>query len=146
MTSQTHKFNYYQDSQIQAVELPYKNDSMSALIILPNKDIDMNNYINNNNVNNDLINKIINGMKSANVKLSLPKFEVGFYSKLKDILKRLKMATPFTGAADFSGINDSCWFYIEEVIHKTYLKVEEIGIEASGATIVNMRKGFLLLK
>ena len=44
MMSQTHEFNYYQDSEIQAIELPYKNDSMSALIILPNKDIDINDY------------------------------------------------------------------------------------------------------
>ena len=31
MMSQTHEFNYYQDSEIQAVELPFKNDSMREL-------------------------------------------------------------------------------------------------------------------
>ena len=140
MMLQTHEFNYYEDSQIQAVELPYKNDSMSALIILPNKDVDINNFINQNNVNDDFIKKVIEGMKSRNVKLSLPKFEVGFYSKLKNILQRLKMETPFTGAADFSGINGSGGLYIDDVIHKTYLKVDEIGSEAAGVTIVDMRK------
>ena len=139
--TQTHEFNYYQDSEIQAIELPYKNDSMSALIILPNKDIDINNYINNKNVNDDLVKKIDNGMKSTYVKLSLPKFEVGFYSKLKDVLRRLKMEIPFTGAADFSGINGSGGLYIDDVIHKTYLKVDEIGSEAAGVTVVDMRKG-----
>jgi serpin B len=141
MMSQTHEFNYYQDSEIQAVELPYKNDSMSALIILPNKDIDINNYINKNNVNDELVKKIDNGMKSTYVKLSLPKFEVGFYSKLKDVLRRLNMVIPFTGAADFSGINGSGGLYIDDVIHKTYLKVDEIGSEAAGVTVVDMRKG-----
>ena len=141
MMSQTHEFNYYQDSQIQAVELPFKNDSMSALIILPNKDIDINNYINQKKVNDDLIQKVIDGMKSTYVKLSLPKFEVGFYSKLKEVLQRLKMVTPFTGAADFSRINGSGGLYIDNVIHKTYLKVDEIGSEAAGVTVVDMRKG-----
>ena len=140
MMSQIHKFNYYQDSQIQAIELPYKNDSMSALILLPNKDIDINNYINLYNVNDDFIQKVIVGMQSTNVKLSLPKFEVGFYSKLKEVLQRLEMETPFTGAADFSGINGSGGLYIDNVIHKTYLKVDEIGSEAAGVTIVDMRK------
>jgi len=140
MMLQTHEFNYYEDSQIQAVELPYKNDSMSALIILPNKDVDINNFINQNNVNDDFFKKVIDGMKSRNVKLSLPKFEVGFYSKLKNVLQRLKMETPFTGAADFSGINGSGGLYIDDVIHKTYLKVDEIGSEAAGVTIVDMRK------
>ena len=140
MMSQIHEFNYYQDSQIQAIELPYKNDSMSALILLPNKDIDINNYINLYNVNDDFIQKVIVGMQSTNVKLSLPKFEVGFYSKLKEVLQRLEMETPFTGAADFSGINGSGGLYIDNVIHKTYLKVDEIGSEAAGVTIVDMRK------
>ena len=141
MMLQTHQFNYYQDSEIQAVELPYKNDSMSALIILPNKDIDINNYINKKNVNDELVKKVVNGMKTTYVKLSLPKFEVGFYSKLKDVLRRLNMVTPFTGVADFSGINGSGGLYIDDVIHKTYLKVDEIGSEAAGVTVVDMRKG-----
>ena len=141
MMLQTHEFNYYQDSEVQAVELPYKNDSMSALIILPNKDIDINDYINKKNVNDDLVKKVVNGMKSTYVKLSLPKFEVEFYRKLKDVLRRLKMVTPFTGAADFSGINGSGGLYIDDVIHKTYLKVDEIGSEAAGVTVVDMRKG-----
>jgi len=139
--SQLHEFNYYQDSQIQAVELPYKNDSMSALIILPNKNIDINNYINQYNVNDEFIKKVVDGMVPTYVKLSLPKFEVGFYSKLKEVLQRLEMVTPFTGAADFSGINGSGGLYIDDVIHKTYLKVDEIGSEAAGVTVVDMRKG-----
>ena len=139
--SQTHEFNYYQDSKIQVVELPYKNDSMSAIIILPNKDVDINNYINYYNINDDFINKIKDGMVSTYVKLSLPKFEVEFYGKLKEILKRLGMVTPFGSGADFSGINGSGGLYIDDVIHKTYLKVDEIGSEAAGVTIVDMRKG-----
>lgn len=139
--SQTHEFNYYQDSKIQVVELPYKNDSMSAIIILPNKDVDINNYINYYNINDEFINKIKDGMVSTYVKLSLPKFEVEFYGKLKEILKRLGMVTPFGSGADFSGINGSGGLYIDDVIHKTYLKVDEIGSEAAGVTIVDMRKG-----
>ena len=139
--SQTHEFNYYQDSKIQVVELPYKNDSMSAIIILPNKDVDINNYINYYNINDEFINKIKDEMVSTYVKLSLPKFEVEFYGKLKEILKRLGMVTPFGSGADFSGINGNGGLYIDDVIHKTYLKVDEIGSEAAGVTIVDMRKG-----
>ena len=139
--SQTHEFNYYQDSKIQVVELPYKNDSMSAIIILPNKDVDINNYINYYNINDEFINKIKDEMVSTYVKLSLPKFEVEFYGKLKEILKRLGMVTPFGSGADFSGINGSGGLYIDDVIHKTYLKVDEIGSEAAGVTIVDIRKG-----
>ena len=144
--TQTHEFKYYQNKEIQAVELPYKNDSMSAVIILPNKDVDLNNYINLYNVNDEFVNKVLDGMVDTCIKLNLPKFEVEFYSKLKEVLQRLGMVKPFSGDADFSGINGSGGLYIDNVIHKTYLKVDEIGSEAAGVTIVDMRKSAPIAK
>lgn len=138
--TQTQIFKFYKDSEIQAIELPYKNDSMSAIILLPNKDMDLNTYINLYNVNDEFINKVLEGMIETGVKLNMPKFEVGFYMKLKEVLKRLGMVKPFEIDADFSGINGEGGLYINEVIHKTYLKVDEIGSEAAGVTIVDMRK------
>ena len=38
------KFNYYEDKDVQ-IELPYKSDSMSAVIILPNKNKNINDFI-----------------------------------------------------------------------------------------------------
>ena len=146
MMTQTHEFMYYQDSDIQAIELPYKNDSMSAVLLFPTKKGDLNTYINQYNINDEYIHKILDGMVETPIRLDLPKFEVEFYSKLKDVLKRLGMVIPFGGDADFSGINGSGGLYIDDVIHKTYLKVDEIGSEAAGVTIVDMRKGILMPK
>ena len=119
--SQNHEFMYYQDKEIQAIELPYKNDSMSAIIILPNNDININNYVNLLNINDEFENKILDKMVRTKIQLYLPKFEVGFDGKLKDVLIRLGMIKPFELNADFSGINEVGGIYIEDVIHKTYL-------------------------
>ena len=137
--TQTREFKYYQNKEIQAIELPYKNDSMSAVILLPNKGIDLNNYVNLNNVNDEFINTVLEGMVETTVKINLPKFEVEYYGKLKEVLQRLGMVKAF-GDADFSGINGAGGLYIDNVIHKTYLKVDEIGSEAAGVTVVDMRK------
>ncbi len=142
--TQIHSFNYYQNKEIQAIELPYKNDSMSAVILLPNKDVDLNDYVNLNNVNDEYINKVLDGMVETSVQLILPKFEVEFYSKFKEVLQRLGMLKAFDDA-DFSGINGAGGLYIDNVIHKTYLKVDEIGCEAAGVTVVDMRKGLPLV-
>ena len=139
MMKQNHRFMYYQDEEIQAIELPYKNDSMSAVIILPNKDVDINNYVNLLNVNDEFIYNILEQMTGKVVQLNLPKFEVGFYAQLKEVLIRLGMVKPFERDADFSGINEIGGIYIDDVIHKTYLKVDEIGSEAAGITIVDIR-------
>ena len=144
MMTQTHEFMFYKDTDIQAIELPYKNDSMSAIIILPNKDEDLNEYINLYNINDEFVNKVIEGMVETGVRLNMPKFEVGFYMKLKDVLKRLGMVKAFEIDADFSGINGEGGLYIDDVIHKTYLKVDEIGSEAAGVTVVDMRKSEIL--
>ena len=137
--SQNHVFMYYQDKEIQAIELPYKNDSMSAIIILPNNDININNYVNLLNVNDELVNKILDKMVRKKIQLYLPKFEVEFGQTLKDVLIRLGMVKPFELDADFSGINEVGGIYIADVIHKTYLKVDEIGSEAAGIAVVDLR-------
>jgi serpin B len=43
--SNTKHYSYFEDSNLQAIDLKYKKDAMSALIILPNKKIDINEFI-----------------------------------------------------------------------------------------------------
>ena len=45
-------FNFYADKEVQIVELPYKEDSMSAVILLPNKDLNINDFISDLNEKN----------------------------------------------------------------------------------------------
>jgi len=137
--TQTQYFNYYEDKSVQVVELPYKNDSMSAIVILPNEKTDLNTYL--NSLDDEVLNTYIAGLKSTGVRLNLPKFEIEFKNKYKDILMRLGMVQAFSGGADFSGIKCSGGIHINDVIHKTYLRVDEYGSEAAAVTVVEMRKG-----
>ena len=50
-------FNYYEDKEMQIIELPYTKDSMSAIIILPNEDIEINDYI--SDLNDDKLQKLM---------------------------------------------------------------------------------------
>jgi len=134
---QTRNFKYYEDKSVQVVELPYKNDSMSAIVILPNEQTDLNTYL--KSLDDEVLNTLLAGLSSIRVKLSLPKFEIEFKNKFKDILKRLGMIQAFGGNADFSGIKCSGGICINDVIHKTYLKVDENGSEAAAVTVVDMK-------
>ena len=140
--TQTKNFNYYEDKSVQVVELPYKNDSTSAIVILPQEKIDLDTYL--KSLDDNMLNTILAGLKSKKVRLSLPKFEIEFETKLKDILIRLGMVQAFNGNADFSGIKCSGGIHINDVIHKTYLKVDEKGTEAAAVTVVDMIRGALL--
>ena len=131
------KFNYYEDTDIQVIELPYTKDSMSAIIILPNKDLDINDYI--SELDYDKIQKMLKRMFTEEVELNLPKFELDFTSGLNEVLKKMGMVKPFDQAkADLTGIRDENDIYISSVVQKAYLKVDEKGTEAAAATVVDI--------
>ena len=134
--TQTKNFNYYEDNNVQVVELPYKNDSTSAIVILPKDKIDVDTYL--KSLDDNELNTILAGFTSKRVSLSLPKFEIEFETKFKDILMKLGMVQAFDITADFSGIKCSGGIKVNDVIHKTYLKVDEKGTEAAAVTAVDM--------
>ena len=140
MSQLTH-FKYYEDNQVQAVELPYKKDKMSALVILPRKNVDINKYILSLDTEKDSLSNIVSNLKSHKVSLELPKFELEFSSSLKEVLQKMGMEKAFTNNADFSGLRKDAILKIDEVLHKTYLKVNEDGTEAAAVTAVIITYG-----
>jgi len=134
--NQIEYFNYYEDKKVQVIELRFQNDFMSAIIILPSDQIDINTYINYLPMSRDEFPTLLKQLKRAKVHLQLPKFEVNFEKELNDILIDLGMYSAFNDDADFSGLRKEGGLYISKVIHKTYLKVNEEGTEAAAVTIV----------
>ena len=128
-------YNYYEDSKQQIIELPYTKDYMSAIIILPSKNIDINDYI--SELDDYNIQKLIKKMTQKEVQLQLPKFELEFSSKLNDILQKMGMVQVFDQSlADLTGMKEERDIYIGTVLQKTYLKVDEKGSEAAAITTV----------
>ena len=59
---------------------------------------------------------------------------------MKTVLNKLGMSEAFNpGKADLSGLFGSKGVWIDDVIHKTFLKVEEVGTEAAAVTAVVIR-------
>ena len=141
--STKNNFNYYGDSEAQIIELPYKKDSMSAVIILPRKE-SVNDYI--SKLNDEKLQNLLERMHSQEVTIDLPKFQLEFSSSLKKALQKLGMTTPFTEDADFKEINQELILYIFDVVQKTFLKVDEKGTEAAAATYVDIGANSLPLE
>ena len=138
MMQTTKHFNYFSDSNLQSIELRFKKESTSAIIILPNKNININEFIELLSKDNDYLYTIINNMKNSKVDLKLPKFELTYSKSLKEILKFMGVNLPFEKNADFSKIRIQNDIFINDIIHKTYLKVNEDGTEAAAITMVEM--------
>ena len=132
----TKYFQYYEDKEVQLVELPYKKDSMSEIVILPNKNKNINEFI--SELNDEKLQSLLKKMRTVKVRLELPKFEFEFTSELNIVLMKLGMNDAFIkNTANFNGLGKH--FYIDKVIQKTYLKVDEEGTEAAAITIITGR-------
>jgi len=130
-------FQYYEDREVQLIRLPYKKDSMSAIIILPNENKNINEFI--SELNDEKLQSLLKRMGREKVRLQLPKFELEFSSMLNSVLKKLGMNDAFNEIkANLEGIGKN--LYIGEVIQKTYLKVDESGTEAAAVTVVTVKE------
>ncbi len=133
MMFQKNKFNYYQDEYSQVLEMPYKGNELSMIIVLPKPGYSLSELM--DNMNAQTFGYYKPGLEEKTVNLFLPKFNFTSEFELTTELKQLGLIDPFIGSADFSGIAPKGLF-ISNVIHKTFIEVNEKGSEAAAATAV----------
>lgn len=129
---------YFENDDVQVLELPYKEFEFSAIIILPRTKLSLDAYI--SKVNETEIHEYMkSGSGNVSVNLKLPKFEFKYSSNLKKVLSKMGMESCFGAKADFSALSEAPLF-ISDVIHKTFIKVDEVGTEAAAVTAVMMTR------
>lgn len=110
------------------VELPYAGDRLAMVLVLPEPDADPT----------TVVIPSLEGLDSAKVRLSVPRWDTESSLSLAEVLGALGMPTAFTDAADFSGMTTQEQFVIGAVIHQANITVDEDGTEAAAATAVIM--------
>jgi serpin B len=127
---------FYEDDEIKALEILYKGEKKSMLIILP-KETDGWRLI-GRILSPDRMKIISREMKVQEVEIAIPKFSFESQFNLKETLMQMGMKEPFSNDADFSGMTDENDLKIDDVIHKAFIEVNETGTEAAAATAVIM--------
>jgi serpin B len=135
MMHQTEDFSYSAGDGYQAVELKYDGNELSMVIILPT---DGNFEQFEQSLDAAKLQEIIDELHTASVALSMPKFEYSSQFSVKDALEAMGMTDAFDTAADFSGMDGTYDLYIEDVVHKAFVSVDEAGTEAAAASAVVM--------
>jgi serpin B len=136
MMSQCKTFNYFADNQCQVLELPYKGNSVSMIIMLPDNNISLADFV--KNANSKLFEDYCKKLNRETVEVRIPKFTFSSEFTLNDVLIRMGMPDAFTADADFSGMAPG--LFISLVKHKAFIEVNEKGSEAAAATAVVMTK------
>lgn len=126
-------FNFYSHNDFQMLEMPYGSGKYSMLIFLPETGKKTGDVI--SILDSENLNSWISKLSEQKKKVFLPKFEFKFDDSLVDELTALGMTDAFNDAkANLSGISDAAKLVISEVMHKSYIKVDERGTEAAAVT------------
>ncbi|NCQ35578.1 serpin family protein [bacterium] len=132
MMAETEMFGYAAAEGYQAVELPYDGGDFSMLILLP---AEGQFATFEESLDAGRVGSVVSGLRTANVRLTLPKFTYSMRLGLKQTLAAMGMKDAFEpGAADLSGMDGSPDLFIMDVLHKAYVNVNEAGTEAAAAT------------
>jgi len=134
MMSQHELHPYGEGDGYAAVELEYDAPELSMVLVLPDAGrfdeieaaFDESTYA-----------ELEATLREHSVELTMPTFEYEVSFSLKDTLVALGMIAAFEpGTADFSGMDGSHDLYIQAVLHKAFIRVDEAGTEAAAATAV----------
>ena len=130
--------DYRETDQFQAASLPYGDGRFSLDIVLPKrvdgldavvKSLDAKSWSN-----------LISQMELREATVLLPRFQVSYTDDLTEPLKSLGMGSAFKPGANFipMGLEQG---YIDKVLHKAILQVDEEGTVAAAATMEAMAAG-----
>ena len=134
---QTEEFGYTETDEVQLLEMPYEDDEISMVVVLPTDPLGLSDL--EATLTSAQLDEWIGDATTTEVRVWLPSFEMDYELPLKETLETLGMTDMFEElGADFTGLvaqeDMEVNYYVSAARHKAYLKVDEQGTEAAAAT------------
>ena len=127
----------YRGDGVTVVDLPYGGQAFSMTILVPDSPQGIDALV--GGLTQEQWSSWIAGLDSTGLVVSMPKFKLEYEIKLNDVLQGLGMAVAFApGEADFTRMYVPGGIWIDWVLHKTFVDVNEEGTEAAAVTAVAM--------
>lgn len=135
MMSHICSYSYLEAKSFRAIGLPYGEGRGSMYIFLPEPSSNLDDFLEDLNAEN-WKNWLSQFREELDLRLIMPRFRLEYKVLLNDVLKALGMEIAFDpNRANLWGIAPR--LFIEKVIHKTFLAVNEEGTEAAAVTLVD---------
>ncbi len=134
--------NYTDENGVKIIEIPYlnredkldnKTGEFAGRERLENIDVSMYVMMSDNSFLPEKSLKEAN-FSSVYADLSLPKFDIEYSTGLEKILKDIGVKKAFTDVAEFGDMFNEGNMFISDILHKTYITVDEEGTEAAAVT------------
>lgn len=131
---------YLDDGKATGFIKPYAGDKYSFVALLPNEEIGLQDYL--AGLSGASFLRVLDQAQEVTVSATMPKFSYAYTVQMNDCLKELGMPSAFSASqADFSRLGKSSRgnIFIGEVLHKTFIAVDERGTKAGAVTKVEMQ-------
>lgn len=130
-------YAYIPEDNCQILEMAYKGEELSMIIILPVEIEDETTGLEKleKELTYEKFRLWTRMLHPLEVEVKIPRFKMEVAYDLKDVLKRMGIVDAFdVGLSDFSGMSDSTNLFLSDVVHKAVVDVNEEGTEAAAAT------------
>lgn len=128
---------YYHSMQynFSAVEMPYTGDKYSMILVMPDdRKTDINNFI--AQMIPEDITDITTGLRERSMTLRVPKIKIDADYNMNSLLTDMGAGGIFQGASLDGFIESSPPMRISDVVHKSFLDINEKGTEAAAASAI----------
>ena len=139
MMYKTAYFDYMENEHIQMVELPYKSNDLSMLIILPKSKEPAAIQKLVADLNSNQVSQWTKQLENQEIFLVMPKFKLQESYSMKPILANMGMPIAFGSRANYSLFNDKLPLKVDSVVHKAVVEVDEKGTVAAAATGIGVQ-------
>lgn len=129
-------FFVFENDLFQAIDLPYGKHGYSMTILSPHEDVTVDELI--AQMTPEKWDAWMDEFIVRETDFGMPKLTLEYDASLKGVLSAMGMPVAFGDEADFSNMVDSLRVCIDDVLHKTFLKVDEKGTEAAAVTVVGI--------
>uniref|UniRef100_A0A0N5CH52 SERPIN domain-containing protein n=1 Tax=Strongyloides papillosus TaxID=174720 RepID=A0A0N5CH52_STREA len=127
---------YGGDNDFHAVKMQYWNCT-EFFLILPKEKNKLHSLL--KKMDGKGLLKLINSANCyKSVILSMPKFKVESSHNMKNVLTKMGLSTPFNENANFTGITSTEEIWVDDIIQKVFIDVNEKGTEAAAAVILSI--------
>lgn len=131
---------YLEDGEAVGFLKYYADERYAFLAMLPDEGLSVTDYaVSLAEDPYHAVDALMDSAQEITVNAVIPKFECSYDVSLKDTLMALGMVDAFDSEkADFSVICKTSGLYVGDVLHKTYIAVDERGTKAGAVTVVEM--------
>jgi serpin B len=134
------QYDYFEGEDYSAVDLFFKGEDYAMTFILPSFEDAKGDFLidfDEEDYQDLLENKLTHGR----LLLTIPKFELEYELEMKEVLTALGMGIAFSqGGADLTRLGQSSFgrLFIDRVLHKVKLEIDEYGAEGAAVTVVGV--------